>query len=99
MLELECKVCHTGIFRVDSVSGLGNLPQTFTCHICGAKYTAEVTKAGELLVYEGELRKSEPKVETTMETTSTFATTKMVVVAPSKPKSKKGVGKKKASRK
>jgi len=38
MIKLECKKCATGIFNVEKINALGNLPKRWTCHICGMLY-------------------------------------------------------------
>lgn len=44
MIELKCKGCDTGLFRVEDIAKLGKLPLRLTCHICGLQYIVKIDK-------------------------------------------------------
>lgn len=52
MIELKCKGCDTGLFRVEDIArGLGKLPLRLTCHICGIQYIVKPDENGSPAVF------------------------------------------------
>lgn len=52
MIELKCKRCDTGLFKVEDIArGLGKLPLRLTCHICGIQYIVKLDENGSPAVF------------------------------------------------
>ena len=52
MIELKCRRCDTGIFRVEDIArGLGKFPLRLTCHICGIQYIVKLDENGSPAVF------------------------------------------------
>ena len=64
MIELKCKECDTGIFRVEDIAGgLGKLPLRLTCHICGIEYIVKLDENGNPAVFNRKGRAKWGKME------------------------------------
>jgi len=59
IIELKCTACDTGLFKVETIAGLGKLPLKITCHICGRQYIVKLDENGSPAVFYRNWRKLE----------------------------------------